>query len=165
MGSVFRSEIRSVDFRKGRTYRFSVDVNFDAGTTSSNRTTFFQIHQYKRGSCTSCGPAVIIKTNGNGSVTASVLKPNRHHSDRNLGLTRSQIAGKWTTFTIELGTNDGMNPLTIYANGRAVYSGQAYVEPKGSIYLKSGLYRPGSTTRTLPTDRVSIRKLRFETVK
>ena len=34
-----------------------------------------------------------------------------------------------------------------------------------AFYLKSGLYRPGSTKRPLPTDRVSIRKLRFDTVK
>lgn len=107
----------------------------------------------------------MLKTNSDGSVTAAVLRRSGGHAVRRLGLTRTQLAGTWTTFSIVLGTRDGMNPLTIYANDRTVFSGEAYVDPRGSIYLKSGLYRPGSTTRTLPTDRVSIRKLRFDTVK
>lgn len=160
-----RAEIATRDIRKGKAYRFSVDVNFDPSTKSSDRTTFFQIHQHKRGSCSKCYPAVMLKTNSSGSVTASIMNRTFSHIDKRLGMSRSQIAGKWTTFTIEMGTKDGMNPLVIYANGRALYSGTVYIEPKGAIYMKSGLYRPGSTTRKLPTDRVSIRKLRLETVK
>lgn len=159
-----RTEVRSSFFKKGRTYRFSADIKFDPATRSSNRTTFFQIHQYNAKGCTGCGPAIMLKVKGN-RIIASVHRANGYHTDHSLGVSRSQFAGAWTTFTIEMGTDNGTNRLVVSVNGKVLYRGQVYIHPKGTIYAKSGIYRPGSTTSRLPTDRLSMRKLRYEIVK
>ncbi|MEE9314070.1 MAG: heparin lyase I family protein [Rhizobiaceae bacterium] len=155
-----RAELKSAYFKKGRTYTFSFDVNFSSKTKSSNRTSFFQVHQYHNKKCRSCAPAIMLKVNANGSVIAAVLKRNGHHAVKRLGLRRSQIAGKWASFAIKMGTGKGLNALSISANGRKVFRGKVYIEPKGSIIVKTGLYRPGKRS-DLPTDRVSIRRLRY----
>lgn len=157
-----RTEVASTEFRKGGNYRFSVDVNFDPEAKSSQRTTFFQVHQYQKNTCKSCYPAVMIKTSNGEAISADILTRAGHHVGHSLGVSRSSIAGKWTTFTIEMGAAPGYNDIAIYVGGRKRYSGKVYVEPDGSIYLKSGIYRPGNTGKILPTDRLSIRKLQYE---
>lgn len=158
-----RAEVRSTNFKKGRKYRFSVDINFDPNAGSSDRTTFFQVHQYNNRGCTWCFPAVMIKTNG-GTFFASILINNGFHVDHRLGVSRTDVAGEWTTFTIEMGTDDGKNDITISVNGTVAYQGEVHVTKEGLIYVKSGLYRPGSTRKELPTDRLSMRNMRYEVV-
>lgn len=156
-----RSELRSTDFAKGPTYRFEVDVKFDPETRSSDRTTFFQIHQYRKTTCERCYPAVMLKAHGDGTIHAAILATSTNHRVVQLGLSRAAIAGRWARFSILLGTGGGMQPVTILLDGRKLYSGRALIEPGGAIFMKTGLYRPGSVSGALPTDRLWLRNIRY----
>ncbi len=155
-----RSELRSKSFIKGKTYVFSVDVKFDPNTKSSNRTTFFQVHQYNKNGCKSCSPALMFKVNANGAINLSYLRARGGHGVASLGITRSQIAGKWTKFSVETGTKTGNNPVTVFVNGRKAFSGTVFISARGTVYLKTGLYRPGKRSG-LPRDRVFIRNVTY----
>jgi hypothetical protein len=158
-----RSEVRSTDFRKGKTYTFSVDVNFDPTTKSSNKTAFFQVGQWKKGTCTKCPPAIMLKANANGAISTGVSQSGgKKHSVYGLKLKRSQIAGKWTTFSVRMGTSNGVNEVLISAGGRNLFKGKVYVDPRGAIFVQTGVYRPGNKSG-LPNYRVSIRNARYDT--
>ncbi len=159
-----RAELRSSNFTTGRTYEFSFEAKFDPAARSSHRTTFFQIHSWNRG-CTGCGPMLMIKANSGGSIGAHLQSRDGHHARYGLGITRNAVAADWRAFKIRVGTSPGFNRISIWVDGRKVLSdGRVFLNPKGKPYLKIGLYRPGSS-RALPTDRVSIRKVRSERIE
>ena len=158
-----RAELRSSYMRKNRTYEFSFDVKFDPTKRSSRLTSFFQIHSYAPG-CARCVQMLSMRANGS-SIAAHLQNNKGLHVRHNLGISRASLANNWRTFKIRVGTSAGYNRISIWVDGRKVLSERSvYLDPKGKPYLKVGLYRPGSKGG-LPSDSVSIRRVKSETVK
>ena len=153
-----RAELRSANLRSGRTYDITFEVNFDPKTSSSSRTSFFQIHTYNN-ACKECAPALMLRVHG-GRVIASVFGKGARSVEKSLGVGRSGISGRWAKFRVLATTNTGqMNKVEVWIDGKKRLTSQSmYIAPKGRPYLKIGLYRPGNRSG-LPVDRMSIRRI------
>lgn len=158
-----RAELRSNYMKKDKTYEFSFEVKFDPTKRSSHLTSFFQVHSYASG-CPNCVQMLSIRANGS-AIAVHLLKKDGLHQRHNLGISRASLANDWHTFKVRLGTSPGYNRISIWVDGRRVLSEKnVYLNPKGIPYLKVGLYRPGST-KGLPSDSVSIRRVKLETIR
>ena len=152
-----RAEVRSDYLDKGETYEVTFEFNFDPDTSSSARTSFFQIHTHNEG-CPGCINAFALKAKQD-RIGASVLFQNGVHLEYVFDMTRASVAGKWTKVRIVAGTASGNNPILVEIDGKEVLrKNTLFVPAKGRPYFKMGLYRPGSA-EGLPTDRVSIRNV------
>lgn len=158
-----RAEVRSDYLKKGETYEVTFEFNFDPETSSSQRTSFFQIHTHNK-ACPGCINAFALKAKED-RIGASVLFQNGVHLEYVFDVTRASVAGKWTRVRIVAGTASGNNPILVEIDGKEVLRKETlFVPAKGRPYFKMGLYRPGSEAK-LPTDRVSIRNVEANIVR
>lgn len=159
-----RSELRSAQLSLNRTYEITFEIQFDPAMSSSDRTSFFQIHSSST-TCKSCYPMLMMKVRGSGSVGAHLLNARGTHSQHGLGISRSTLASGWRTFKVRVGTSTGPNEISIWMDGRKILSEKVvHLSQGGKPYLKVGLYRPGSS-KGRPTDSVSIRNVKMESFR
>ncbi len=156
-----RAEMYS-DFRNvGPRYRFSVLVHMDPGFATAPDTTLFQVHQWVQESCR-CEPPVMLGFDGDGRLLAWVLTaPGRHVKLPLKGWTRKSFEGAWVEISVDITSAYGRQDVTIWLGGQKVLNRKALVQQGGALFLKVGLYRPGSKRHNLPTDRLHVRDVRI----
>ena len=160
-----RAEIQSQKFRQGSRYIFRADVSMDPNFGTAPKTTIFQVHQWDTNSC-KCGPYVMVFFDKSGRLNARVLKSHHYHNIVRLGsFTRKDFEGKWVEIAVDLDTSHASPTATIYVGGKAVHSESVLVQPGGTVFFKSGIYRHGRISPRLVSDRVLVSNAEYLRIK
>lgn len=141
----------------GPRYRFSALIHMDPQFASAPNTTIFQVHQWVQESCR-CGPPVMLSFDKGGQLRAWVLSaPHDHVKIPLKGWTRRSFEDKWVEVAIDITSAYGRQNMTIWLGGQKVLSRTTLVQDGGALFMKVGLYRPGSDTVQLPSDRAHVK--------
>ena len=119
--------------KRGQTYRVSAEFLFDPGYSSSDRTTFFQIHQ-SNGSACDCWPFFQIRIDRGGGVF--ITAPERRSVYTNFrvpGWTRRDFSRQWVEVAVEVNTSPGDHWMTVYVGGQQVYRGLTTIREAGQF--------------------------------
>lgn len=145
----------------GPRYRFSAQIHMDPNYQSSANTTVFQVHQWVQESCR-CGPPVMLSFAANGQLMVWILTAAHDHAKLPLkGWSRASFEDKWVEIAVDISSAYGRRNVTIWLGGNKVLSHQALIQRGGALFMKTGLYRPGSRKTRLPTDQVHIKNPRI----
>lgn len=150
--------------KDGRGYRISGEFRFDPDTSSSGRTTIFQVHQHLTPQC-SCYPLIMINIDSDGrfSIESPSLRDEYIHF-RVPGWTRERLEREWVEIALDVSTEPGRQTMTVYFGGEAVYQGPTMIREQGQFQPQFGLYRPGNPQGN-PTDRLHVRNLRYVEIR
>ena len=156
-----RAELYS-DFRDvGPRYRFSALVHMGPASETAPDTTVFQVHQWVQESCR-CEPPVMLGFDGGGQLKAWGLSaPNTHVEIPLKGWGREDFETKWVEIAVDVTSAYGKQNVTVWLGGHKVLSRNALIQNGGALFLKVGLYRPGSRKARLPTDRLHVRDVQI----
>lgn len=159
-----RIEVRSPELPRGATYRFTLAVRVSGAHQSAPDTSVLQLHQWHGRRCL-CSPPLMLGFDAKGNLVARLLMGQGRHRRMVLpGLTRADLADRWVPLAVEIENVAGWAALVLAVDGRPVLSGRVLIEPEGTLFFKTGLYRRGRADGKLPVDRIAVRDVQVQSV-
>lgn len=156
-----RIEVRSPYLARSAAYRITLDLRVSGQHASAPDTSVLQLHQWHARDCL-CSPPLMLGFDAKGRMVARLLiGQGRHKRFLLSGLTRQDMADRWVPVVLEVENVAGFAALSVQVDGRAVLSERVRIEPRGALFLKTGLYRRGRSDMALPVDRIAVRNLRI----
>ena len=155
-----RTEVQSQKFKQGERYFFKVEVSMDPDFDSAHETTVFQVHQWDDKKCR-CGPYVMVMFDRRGILMVKVLKADHSHQLFYTDVSRDQFEGRWVEIAADIDTGKENPHATIYVDAMKVVDTDLFVQKGGTVFSKTGIYRPGNKYAESPTDRVYARNLLY----
>lgn len=156
-----RIEVRSPYLARSAAYRITLDLRVSGQHASAPDTSVLQLHQWHARDCL-CSPPLMLGFDAKGRMVARALIGQGRHKRFVLpGLTRQGMADRWVPVVLEVENVAGFAALSLQVDGRAVLSERVRIEPRGALFLKTGLYRRGRSDIVLTVDRIAVRDLRI----
>lgn len=143
-------------FPKNKKIRVAAMMQVAPGSSAVHNSSLFQVHQWLNG-C-DCGPPVLMSFDKSGRLRARILRERHKHNAFNMGgWTRKDFEGKWVEIAVDITNVAGKSDVEIFIGGNSVLKQKALIFQKGDLYFKAGIYREGSSKKTLSTERVYMK--------
>lgn len=155
-----RTEVQSQKFKQGERYFLKVDISMDPEFDSAHETTVFQVHQWDDKRCR-CGPYIMVMFDRRGVLMVKVLKADHSHHLFYTDVMRDQFEGRWVEIAADIDTGKADPRVTIYVEAEKIVETDLFVQKGGTVFSKTGIYRPGNKYADSPSDRVYSRNMLY----